>query len=51
MDGLFLSAYGLGSTWVVKWFKSNAREWVERIGGGFIIGAAVLFRLKTISRQ
>ncbi len=51
MDGLFLSAYGLGSTWVVKRFKGTARVWVERIGGGFMIGAALLLGLKSISRQ
>jgi len=51
MDGLFLFAYGLGSTWVVKRFKGSARVWIERIGGGFMIGAAVLLGLKSISRQ
>ena len=51
MDGLFLSAYGLGSNWVVKRFKGSARVWIERIGGGFMIGAAVLLGLKSISRQ
>ena len=51
IDGLFLSAYGLGSSWIVKRFKGNARVWVERIGGGFMIGAAVLLGLKSISRQ
>jgi len=51
MDGLFLSAYGLGSNWIVKRFKGKARVWVERIGGGFMIGAALLLGLKSISRQ
>ncbi|MEL7252785.1 MAG: LysE family translocator [Pseudomonadota bacterium] len=51
MDGMFLSAYGLGSNWVVKRFKGEARVWVERIGGGFMIGAAILLGLKSISRQ
>lgn len=51
MDGLFLSAYGLGSRWVVKRFKGSARVWIERIGGGFMIGAALLLGLKSISRQ
>ncbi|QFT79924.1 Homoserine/homoserine lactone efflux protein [Roseovarius sp. THAF27] len=51
MDGLFLSAYGLGSSWIVARFKGDARVWVERIGGGFMIGAAVLLGLKSISRQ
>lgn len=51
MDGTFLSAYGLGSSWVVARFKGDARVWVERVGGGFMIGAAVLLGLKSISRQ
>ena len=51
MDGLFLSAYGLGSTWIVRRFKGSARVWVERIGGGFMIGAALLLGLKSVSRQ
>ena len=51
LDGLFLSAYGLGSSWIVARFKGNARVWIERIGGGFMIGAAVLLGLKSISRQ
>jgi threonine/homoserine/homoserine lactone efflux protein len=51
MDGLFLSAYGLGASWIVARFKGHARVWVERIGGGFMIGAAVLLGLKSLSRQ
>ena len=51
LDGAFLSAYGLGSSWVVARLKGNARLWGERIGGGFMIGAAVLLGLKSISRQ
>lgn len=51
IDGLFLSAYGLGSSWIVKRFKGSARVWIERIGGGFMIGAALLLGLKSISRQ
>jgi len=51
MDGLFLSAYGLGANWVVKRFKGDARVWVERLGGSFMIGAAILLGLKSISRQ
>ncbi|MEM9250374.1 MAG: LysE family translocator [Pseudomonadota bacterium] len=51
MDGLFLSAYGLGSSWIVARFRGEARVWVERIGGGFMIGAAVLLGLKSLSRS
>lgn len=50
MDGLFLSAYGLGSSWVLRRFKSGARVWVERLGGPFMIVAAILLGLKSIAR-
>lgn len=43
MDGVFLSAYGLGSSWIVQRFKGNARMWIERLGGGFMIGAALCY--------
>ncbi len=49
LDGLFLSAYGLSASWIVRRFRGQARVWVERIGGGFMIGAAALLGLKTIS--
>ncbi|MEM9045411.1 MAG: LysE family translocator [Pseudomonadota bacterium] len=51
MDGLFLSAYGLGSSWIVAQLKGTARVWIERLGGGFMIGAAVLLGLKSMSRE
>ncbi|MBO6920325.1 MAG: LysE family translocator [Rhizobiaceae bacterium] len=51
MDGLFLSAYGLGASWIVKRFKGTARLWIERIGVGFMIIAAFLLGLKSISRS
>ena len=50
MDGMFLLAYGLGASWIVARFKGRARIWVERVGGGFMIGAAVLLGLKSIAR-
>jgi threonine/homoserine/homoserine lactone efflux protein len=49
VDGLFLSAYGMGAGWVVSKFKGQAKEWIERIGGIFMIGAAILLGLKTVS--
>ena len=50
MDGCFLSAYGYGAGWVTKRFRGSARVWVERLGGSFMILAAVLLGLKSISR-
>lgn len=51
IDGLFLSAYGFSASWIVSRFKGTAKLWVERIGGGFMIGAAVLLGLKTLSQR
>ena len=51
MDGLFLSAYGLGASWVAARFKGTAKVWIERAGGGFMILAAVLLGLKSITER
>lgn len=49
LDGMFLSAYGLSASWIATRFKGAARVWIERLGGGFMIGAAVLLGLKSIA--
>jgi threonine/homoserine/homoserine lactone efflux protein len=51
IDACFLSAYGLGASWVARKLRGNARAWVERIGGSFIIGAAVLLGLRTATNR
>ncbi len=51
MDGAFLSAYGFSASWIAKRFKGTARVWIERIGGGFMIGAAILLGLKSIAQK
>lgn len=51
MDGLFLSTYGLSASWIAQRFKGTARVWIERLGGGFMIGAAVLLGLKSITQR
>lgn len=51
LDGLFLSAYGFSASWIAARFKGAARVWIERVGGGFMIGAAVLLGLKTIAQR
>jgi threonine/homoserine/homoserine lactone efflux protein len=51
MDGVFLSAYGVGASWVAARFKGTAKVWIERIGGSFMIVAAILLGLKSISKQ
>lgn len=48
IDGLFLSAYGAGSGWLATKLKTKGRIWLNRIGGSFVIVAAILLGLKTI---
>ncbi|MBY6154089.1 LysE family translocator [Vannielia litorea] len=51
IDGCFLSAYGGSAGWIAARFKGHARLWIERVGGGFMIGAAVLLGLKTLGQR
>ena len=48
LDGLFLSAYGYGASWIASRLRGSAKAWIERIGGGFIILAAVLLGFKSV---
>ncbi len=51
MDGIFLSVYGASASWIASRFKGTARVWIERIGGGFMIGAAILLGLKSVGQR
>ncbi|WP_424832588.1 LysE family translocator [Ruegeria sp.] len=51
VDGLFLAAYGVSASWIAARFKGTAKAWIERIGGGFMIGAAILLGLKSITEK
>ncbi|MDJ0628009.1 MAG: LysE family translocator [Rhodobacter sp.] len=51
MDGLFLSAYGFSASWIAARFRGTARVWIERLGGGFMIGAAILLGFKSIAQR
>jgi threonine/homoserine/homoserine lactone efflux protein len=48
IDGVFLSGYGAGASWIASKLKGAGRIWVNRLGGVFMIGAAVLLSLKTM---
>ena len=50
IDALFLTSYGRGADWLAKRLASRARPWADRIGGGFMIGAAVLLGLRPVER-
>lgn len=48
LDGLFLTAYGGAASWLADRLRGPAKRWLDRIGGGFMIGAAVLLGLKSL---
>jgi threonine/homoserine/homoserine lactone efflux protein len=47
-DGHFRTAYGSSASWLAQRLKGKARLWLDRIGGGFMIAAAVMLSLKSI---
>ena len=50
MDALFLTTYARGADWIARRFAAGAQHWAGRIGGGFMIGAAVLLGLRPVER-
>lgn len=49
IDGTFLASYGLGANLIAQKLKDNAAAMIDRLGGTFLIGAAVLLGLKTLN--
>ncbi|KIC39908.1 lysine transporter LysE [Ruegeria sp. ANG-R] len=48
IDGLFLTAYGGSASWLARRLQGPAKLWLDRIGGSFMILAAVLLGLKSL---
>lgn len=48
IDGAFLTSYGAGAGWLAKRLKGRAAAMLDRIGGAFLIGAAIMLGLKTL---
>lgn len=48
IDGAFLASYGAGAGWLAKRLKGRAAAMLDRIGGTFLIGAALMLGLKTL---
>lgn len=48
IDGAFLASYGAGAGWLAQRLKGKAAAMLDRIGGTFLIGAAVMLGLKTL---
>ncbi len=50
MDGLFLCTYGALAHWMGKAVRGPGLVWLDRIGGSFMIIAAILLGLKTVQK-
>ncbi|WP_299781331.1 LysE family translocator [uncultured Roseobacter sp.] len=48
IDGSFLLGYGASAGWLAKRLKGKAQVAIGRIGGAFLIGAAILLGLKSM---
>ncbi|MEX0276582.1 MAG: LysE family translocator [Ruegeria sp.] len=48
IDGLFLIAYGGSASWLARRLQGPAKLWLDRIGGSFMILAAVLLGFKSL---
>lgn len=48
IDGMFLTAYGGSASWLANRLTGPARLWMDRIGGSFMILAALLLGLKSL---
>ncbi|WP_170333972.1 LysE family translocator [Ruegeria arenilitoris] len=48
IDGLFLVAYGGSASWLANRLTGPARLWLDRIGGSFMIVAALLLGFKSL---
>ena len=51
VDGLFLSGYGKGASWLAHKIRGQARAWLDRTAGAGLVGAAILLGLKTSQRS
>lgn len=48
LDGLFLSVYAASADRLATRFDALGRIWLDRVGGSFMIVAAILLALKTV---
>ena len=48
IDGIFLTTYGLGASYIVSFIKKNSAIWVNRIGGVLMLITAILLGFKSI---
>ncbi len=51
IDGLFLSGYGASAGWLARKLKARASVVIQRLGGAFLIAAAILLGGKTLAED
>lgn len=47
IDGVFLTGYAFGGSWLSKRIGGQFRPWLDRLAGAGLIGAAILLGLKS----
>lgn len=50
MDGAMLTLYGASAGWIAKRVTARMQRRLKRVGGGFMLGAAMLLGLKPVER-
>ena len=51
MDGFMLTLYGAGASWVAKRVSHEMQHRLKKLGGVFMIGAAILLGLKPVEAK
>ena len=51
IDAIFLSIYGISASWIAEKLKGNTRTYIDRVGGSFVIAAAILLGVKTVGER
>ena len=51
IDATFLLTYGASANWLASKLRDPAGQWMNRLAGSCLIGAAVLLGLKTVQRS
>ena len=50
MDGIMLSLYGASAGWIAARVTAKTQGRLKRLGGGFMLGAAIMLGLKPVER-
>lgn len=51
VDGLFLTSYGKGASWIAERISAHFKNWIERVSGVGLIITAILLGLRSNSQN